>query len=73
MANKILVKSKGVSVFHDSAASALADLGYILVGTDGSYKLLPYGVSFGKTSFEFDGESFEFTYRPFEVKTFRIF
>ena len=34
-ANKILVKSKGVSVFHESAASALADLGYILVGTDG--------------------------------------
>lgn len=33
--NKILVKSKGVSMFHESAASALADLGYILVGTDG--------------------------------------
>ena len=34
-ANKILVKSNGVSMFHESAASALADLGYILVGTDG--------------------------------------
>jgi alpha-mannosidase len=26
-----------------------------------------------ETPVEFDGESFEFTYRPFEVKTFRIF
>ena len=30
----------------------------VLVGTDGSYKLLPYGVSFGKTRFNFDGETY---------------
>lgn len=34
-AKRILVKSNGISYFHESAASALADLGYILVGTDG--------------------------------------
>ena len=34
-AKRIIVKSKGVSMFHESAASALADLGYILLGTDG--------------------------------------
>lgn len=34
-ATRILVKSNGVSMFHESAASALVNLGYILVGTDG--------------------------------------
>lgn len=29
----------------------------VLVSTDGSYELLPYGVSFGKTSFNYDGET----------------
>ena len=34
-AKRILVKSNGVSYFHESAASALADIGYNLLGTDG--------------------------------------
>lgn len=34
-AKRIIVKSNGVSYFHESAASALADIGYILLGTDG--------------------------------------
>jgi arylformamidase len=34
-AKRILVKSNGTSYFHESAASALADIGYILLGTDG--------------------------------------
>lgn len=29
----------------------------VLVSTEGSYELLPYGVSFGKTSFNYDGET----------------
>ncbi|MBQ8765331.1 MAG: cyclase family protein [Clostridia bacterium] len=32
---RILVKSNGVSYFHESAASALADIGITLLGTDG--------------------------------------
>ncbi len=34
-AKRILVKSGGKAVFHESAASAIASLGYYLVGTDG--------------------------------------
>ena len=34
-AKRILVKSGGKAVFHESAASAIAHLGYYLVGTDG--------------------------------------
>ncbi len=34
-AKRILVKSGGKAVFHESAASAVAHLGYYLVGTDG--------------------------------------
>ena len=30
----------------------------VLVGTDGSYKLLPYGVDFDKTGFSFNGETY---------------
>lgn len=33
-AKRILVKSGGKAVFHESAASAIAQLGYYLVGTD---------------------------------------
>lgn len=34
-AKRILVKSQGKAVFHESAASELSHLGYVLVGTDG--------------------------------------
>ena len=34
-AKRILVKSGGKAVFHESAASAIAQMGYYLVGTDG--------------------------------------
>ncbi len=34
-AKRILVKSNGKAVFHESAASELSHLGYVLVGTDG--------------------------------------
>ena len=34
-AKRILVKSHGKAVFHESAASELSHMGYVLVGTDG--------------------------------------
>ena len=34
-AKRILIKSHGKAVFHESAASELSHMGYILVGTDG--------------------------------------
>ncbi len=34
-AKRILIKSNGKAVFHESAASEMSHMGYILVGTDG--------------------------------------
>ena len=34
-ATRILIKSHGKAVFHESAASELSHMGYVLVGTDG--------------------------------------
>lgn len=34
-AKRILIKSHGKAVFHESAASELSHMGYVLVGTDG--------------------------------------